>query len=124
MSPRLQRVLTELDQLAPEEQQQAMEHLRSQLYERAIVMPKPDSSSDAQWNQPMAHDLATGKSDHLKTAAAINNSLVNRLPSETLAERRARAKQVMAATCGSWGNKTRDEIDAKLDRQRREDWGE
>lgn len=48
----------------------------------------------------------------------------NNLASQTLTERATRAREVLTATRGSWGNKTLDEIDAELDRQRREDWGE
>jgi SNF2 family DNA or RNA helicase len=39
-------------------------------------------------------------------------------------EKRARAKRVLKSTRGSWGSKTLDEIDAELNRQRYEDWGE
>ncbi len=97
MSPLLQQVLSELDQLTPEEQWQVMGHLMSQLQEGAVVTAKPDA--------PVAHQVSD-------------------LESQAWAERRTRAKQVLEATCGAWGNKTLDEIDAELDRQRQEDWGE
>jgi hypothetical protein len=34
------------------------------------------------------------------------------------------AQEVFAATQGSWGNRSMDEIDAALEQQRRFDWGE
>jgi hypothetical protein len=97
MKRSLQHLLTDLDQLTPEEQWQVMGHLMSQLQEGAVVIAKPDAPVDHQ---------------------------VSDLESQTWAEKRARAKQVLEATCGAWGNKTLDEIDAELDRQRQEDWGE
>ena len=46
------------------------------------------------------------------------------LESQALTRRLTRARELLIATRGSWGSKTLDEIDAELDRQRREDWGE
>ncbi|MCY7391019.1 MAG: hypothetical protein LH647_05795 [Leptolyngbyaceae cyanobacterium CAN_BIN12] len=46
MSPLLQRVLTELNQLAPEEQWQVMEHLMRHLQEGAVVIAKPQYEND------------------------------------------------------------------------------
>lgn len=44
MSPLLQRVLAEVDQLPAEEQWQVMNHLMTQLQHRATVTPKPTYS--------------------------------------------------------------------------------
>jgi hypothetical protein len=33
------------------------------------------------------------------------------------------AQEILRSTCGSWGNKTIDEIDAHLEQQRSIDWG-
>jgi hypothetical protein len=34
------------------------------------------------------------------------------------------AQEILLSTCGSWGSKTIDEIDAHLEQQRSIDWGE
>ena len=39
-------------------------------------------------------------------------------------QRQVIARKVLMSTQGSWGSKTLDEIDAELDRQRQNDWGE
>jgi hypothetical protein len=44
MSPLLQQVLIEVDQLVPEEQWQVMNHLMTQLQSRATVTSKPTYS--------------------------------------------------------------------------------
>jgi hypothetical protein len=41
---------------------------------------------------------------------------------QSLVNKRAMAKKVLSETRGSWGNKSIDEIDILLDRQRQEDW--
>jgi hypothetical protein len=42
----------------------------------------------------------------------------------SLGEKRTIAKKILAETRGSWGHKSMDQIDAELDLQRQEDWGE
>jgi hypothetical protein len=44
MSPSLQQLINELEQLAPEEQWQVIGHLMSQLQHRAVVTAKPRKS--------------------------------------------------------------------------------
>jgi hypothetical protein len=41
---------------------------------------------------------------------------------QSFLNKRAIAKTVLAETRGSWGNKSIDEIDILLNRQRQEDW--
>ena len=58
MSPSLQQLINELDQLAPEEQWQVIGHLMSQLQQRAVVTAKPRKS----WQEVegVAPDLLKG----------------------------------------------------------------
>lgn len=46
MSPSLQQLINELDQLAPEEQWQVMGHLMSQLQHRAVIVAKSQHEKD------------------------------------------------------------------------------
>jgi hypothetical protein len=39
-------------------------------------------------------------------------------------QRKVSARDVLMSTRGSWGSRTLDEIDAELDRQRQDDWGD
>ncbi len=50
--------------------------------------------------------------------------LENGATGRTSLERKVKAREVLLSTQGSWGSKTLDEIDAEIDRQRQEDWGE
>ncbi|MBW4513695.1 MAG: hypothetical protein KME11_00545 [Timaviella obliquedivisa GSE-PSE-MK23-08B] len=70
---------------------------------------------EEQW-QVMSHVM-----DQLKPEATQPE---NHSAPQTLTEARERARKVLISTRGSWGSRTPDEIDAELDRQRREDWGE
>ncbi len=58
MSPSLQQLINELDQLAPEEQWQVIGHLMNQLQHRAVVTAKPRKS----WQEVegVAPDLLKG----------------------------------------------------------------
>lgn len=39
-------------------------------------------------------------------------------------QRKVSAKEVLMSTRGSWGSRTLEEIDAELDLQRQDDWGD
>lgn len=86
MSPLLQKILTELDQLTPEEQWQVMGHLVIQLQHKATVVAKSDESlvddrKDDEWDQQMADDLESGRLDHViaKVTASIEANQVREL---------------------------------------------
>lgn len=95
MNPKLQQVLNELNRLTTEERWQVIEYLMPQFQERFIGKERSEK-----------------------------NQNLMQTTSQPSSEKRARAKSVLESTRGSWGSKTLDEIDAELNRQRREDWGE
>jgi hypothetical protein len=82
MTPQLQKIYQDLNQITPIERWQVVEHLLTQLKGPTTAQPI---------SQVVPHRSA---------------------------------QEIFAATRGSWGNRSLDEIDAQLAQQRQLDWGE
>lgn len=79
MSPLLQRVLNDIDQLTPAEQLQVMGHLAERL-QHQLAETMPEQAED-DWDRQIAKDLETGKLDRLiaKAEAEIQAKQVKNL---------------------------------------------
>ncbi len=80
-----------------------------------------DQHSVAQTIQNLNRLYQTTQDATLLTAAA---QLLNTTPDELKAAPTPSAQTILTRTQGSWGQKTREEIDAQIAQQRQQDWGE
>lgn len=103
-SPAIKTVITMMEFLPAELQEQVAEHMREY-----IADLQDEQQWDAAFNRTQDNSIAAARRAQAESEATSHNNAAD-------------VDAILEATQGCWGNMSIEDIDASLDRQRQFDW--